>query len=288
MGKTRTAALVFGALFFGALALLVTNSAIARTQSDSGLEGEPQDESAVDKDKEQDKVGKDDPEKKKKDNEDDEESIEKKAEELKKLLLPTPGPGEGGGENKLLELINELESTLTQVEEMLFEATPQGSGVLQEEILENLDKLLDDAGKGQAKVLASIDELIKNAPRSSQSSSSSSGDPQQKKQQQSQQQQQREQEQKREHAKQQEEQKGKSGKENNSQQEKQQGQKLGGDKKPDDKTGKPNAKPDLVDRWGSLPPMLKDRISKREFTNFPPAYREKLMKYYKRLNDDDR
>ncbi len=212
-------------------------------------------------------------------------------EKTKKDLELWPIKPEGGqsAQDKVKEIIERLEKNLVNVDEMLLQATLDNVDDLQEQIVDDFNKLMNQAGQAQNQVVSDIDELIANAPRSSSkgSSGSSSGKKPKSGQEKQSEQQKRQQEAKRDRSSDQQKQ-GEEEQESNAKKDEKTGKKDRASKKPTDKSGKPSDRADIVDRWGTLPPMLKDRISKREFTNFPPEYREKLMQYYKRLNDDDR
>jgi hypothetical protein len=201
-------------------------------------------------------------------------------------LIPAPGTTEPSAEDKMAEIIERLESNLRQVEELLLQSTLGGAEGLQQQIVKDLDELLRSAGQGQSSVLSDIDELIATAPQCNGGGQGSpSGTPKQKQKKDGNE---SEQEKRQREARKQPTPGQGEKPEDGPEDQQQSGEKRTASNDPGSKQGSPEARPDILDRWGTLPPLLKERIANRNFTSFPPEYREKLMKYYKRLNDEDR
>ena len=203
--------------------------------------------------------------------------------------LPVPGPPGAGppGEETPLQILSRIGDTLREVEGLMAKLTWDGeiaSG--QEQVLQEIDKLLDDAGKEQKQVLSDIDRLIDMAQKQCKSGnfsqqslgqSSSQQKPQQQSPQQNPDSSQSEGEQKPENQ------------QGTGQQESpQKSEQESGGRKPNDPSPEKSWNEDVNGRWGSLPPKLQELIRQGDPSKFPPQYREMLEEYYKRLSDREK
>ena len=215
---------------------------------------------------------------------------------------PTPRPGEDpvqpgiaplpqqSEQQKAEEILQRIGETLREVEqlmvEMSFDAESTGAG--QSKVVEEIDKLLDEAGRQQQAVLDGIDELIEMARQQQQQQRQQGGSSSQQRQDQQQQQQQQQQQNpsQQDQAGQPENQEEKNG---NQPEDAQDGK---GDPKnprrPGDPAPEEHWSQDVNGRWGALPPKLQELIRQGDPAKFPPQYREMLEEYYKRLSDQDK
>lgn len=205
-------------------------------------------------------------------------------------IAPTPMPQQSD-QQKAEEILQRIGETLREVEqlmvEMSFEAESTGAG--QTKVVEEIDKLLDEAGRQQQAVLDGIDELIEMARQQQQQQSQQGGSSSQQRQDQQQQQQEQQQQQnpsQQDQAGQPENQEEKNG---NQPEDAQNGK---GDPKnprrPGDPAPEEHWSQDVNGRWGALPPKLQELIRQGDPAKFPPQYREMLEEYYKRLSDQDK
>ena len=197
-----------------------------------------------------------------------------------KKLLP-----QGQGQDGPMEVLGRIGERLREVEAIMTRLTFDGdAGEGQQQVIDDIDKLLDQTGSGQRQVLDEIDKLLEMAQEqkcsnfSPQSMSQSQSD---RKQQQNKQQEQNEKQDSQSEQNPQNQDGGKPEDANQSE----------GDpnnpQKPSDPKAEKSWSKNVDGRWGSLPPKLQELIRQGDPSKFPPQYREMLEEYYKRLSDKD-
>ncbi len=205
---------------------------------------------------------------------------------------PTPEPGvvppqpRQSEQEKAEEILERIGETLREVEqlmvEMSFDAESTGAG--QTQVVEEIDKLLGEAGRQQQAVLDGIDELIEMARRQQQQQQQGGSGSQQQQQSQSDSQKPQDSQQQ-----QQQQQNGQEKKDAGQPENSEEGQGTPNKpQRPGDPAPEEHWSKDVAGRWGALPPKLQELIRQGDPAKFPPQYREMLEEYYKRLSDQDK
>ena len=202
---------------------------------------------------------------------------------LTSLLVPTAS-AQGGdqGEVNVEELVKQIRRNMVAVEKAIDRVETETATENAESAKEKLDKLVTSL-KGRSDQIASdIDEMIKNIKQQQGSSSSSSS---KSKQQQQSQSQARDRDKRQQQGKQPQDSQGQpkeGSRENNTAKDKQGGRNKQGNKKPE--AGKVRVPVNWdADRWGHLPPELRQRLIDRNFKAFTPPYAQELKEYYKKI-----
>jgi len=219
----------------------------------------------------------------------DEKPPEKPGDEKPEGEAPPAGePEAGGGPDEIAEIIKAIESHMAEAERLL---TAREAGTAtqeaQETAAELLKKLLDQAGKQQASALSSIDKLLELTAKQSQQSQQQRGGKSGR--QMSEEEKQRERERRAEEElsrKKPEGQEPKDGREAKSPE--QEGEDKNGRKKPPQAGSERVNHPDASGKWGNLPRAVQARIEQGSWESFPPEYRDKLAKWYKRITAEEK
>ena len=193
----------------------------------------------------------------------------------------TPGPahGKGGQEKDPVQMLKEIEQNMGKVEELLLRAqagqtSSAGAAAEARAVVKQIEKLLDQARKGETRIIDSLDELIKEIRKRQKSKKRG----------------------------------GKASKQNQKKKQRPEGKKKDprydnqpqGDRedprrkkgsmdknKTDRKPPKGKQKrvnhPDKDGIWGRLPDKLFRLLSNRDQTVFPPEFRAFVERYFKRL-----
>jgi hypothetical protein len=185
------------------------------------------------------------------------------------------------------QILRRIGATLTRVEELLARVSfGVEAGTAQKQVVDDLDKLLEETGKEQRQVMEDIDQLIRLAKRVGKSGcfspKSLSENPQPDDQQQQQQQQSRS-------DPEMERMKPDNSRESGEPESPDESRNpVTSDTKPKDPQGERTWSEDQSGVWGFLPRAIFDYIFQGDPSKFPPQYREMLEEYYKRLSDKDR
>lgn len=191
---------------------------------------------------------------------------------------------------KMKEILEQVANEMTQIDKLLLETSRNKESAKQMkktlESLEKLNKLLDNVGKSQERVVKGIDELLKQAekmkgkpgdpmsgekPSPGQKPSDKEGEQQAQSRQNGKQKRQLQKPGEQETANQQQQQ---SGKERNEQEQSADGKNVAGNKPPNADTEKLDAKK-VQDAWGDLPDYLK-KHGRGSMPDVPAKYRKYL------------
>ncbi len=193
----------------------------------------------------------------------------------------TPGPpgGKGGKGKDPVQMLKEIEQDMGKVEDLLLRAqagktSGTGAAGAAGAVVKKIEKLLDEARKGESRIIDSLDELIKEIRKHQKSKKRG----------------------------------GKSSKRNQKKKQRPEGEKKDPrydnqnprdrenpgrkrdrmdknktDKKPPRGKQKKVDHPDRTGIWGRLPDKLFRLLTNRDQTVFPPEFRDYVERYFKRL-----
>ena len=199
-------------------------------------------------------------------------------------LLATVAPAQGGegAEVNVEELVKQIRRNMIAVEREIDRVETEAAAENAKAAKENLEKLISSL-KGRSDQIASdIDEMIKNLKQQQGQSSSSSSSKSQKQQSQSQARDRNKRENRGNKPQDSQGQPRDGSKENNTAADKPGGRNKSGSKKPEPNKVRVPVNWD-AERWGHLPPELRQRLIDRNFKAFTPPYAEELKEYYKKI-----
>lgn len=181
-----------------------------------------------------------------------------------------------------MQILREIESKMLEAEKLLAKASASSESTrTMQEVLVKLDELLKNAGARQQEVLDALKKLEDQAVPIP--SGGGSGEQEQPSQQPKSEPRKEDREDKSLQKLDPGNSKDKAGKTQPQRQ-----QPTSGKSKPPDADKLKASNPLLYERWGNLPPKVREALMQNNFDSFPPQYRALLERFYKRLADSEK